>query len=182
LKLLRGWNLRMAWGRESSLEAVGTLVAAASSWGSFLHHPSARGGVDWSWGWCGCPKGPLSNWIPIRSAHRWYQITSVMGFKDKTGRRIPPLPQIQDCKSVKPSPPAWKRGLSGSDCPLDVRQNPSKDTHFPSYGRRSIKPNQTKNSLVYKENIFCPPLSFEFLAVFACRLVGKNSRKFKIHW
>ena len=45
----------MAWGRESSLEAAGTLVVAAPSPGSILHHP---GGAGWSWGWCGCHKDP----------------------------------------------------------------------------------------------------------------------------
>ena len=71
IKLLWGWNLRMAWGRESSLEAAGTLVAAAPSPGSILHHP---GGAGWSWGRCGCEKGPLSDRIPIlpSSAHGWY--------------------------------------------------------------------------------------------------------------
>ena len=41
----RSWNLRMAWGQESSLEAAGTLVVAASNPGSILHHP---GGAGWS--------------------------------------------------------------------------------------------------------------------------------------
>ena len=45
----------MAWGRESSLEAAGTLVVAAPIPGSILHHP---GCVGWSWGRCGCHKDP----------------------------------------------------------------------------------------------------------------------------
>ena len=45
----------MAWGRESSLEAAGTLVAAAPSPGSILHH---LGGAGWSWWRCGCQKDP----------------------------------------------------------------------------------------------------------------------------
>ena len=40
------------------LEAAGTLVAAAPGPGSILHHP---GGAGWSWGRCGCEKGPLSD-------------------------------------------------------------------------------------------------------------------------
>ena len=46
-------NLKTALGQESSLEAAGTLVAAAPSPGSILHHP---GGAGWSWGRCGCHK------------------------------------------------------------------------------------------------------------------------------
>ena len=38
---------------ESSLEAAGTLVVAAPSQGSILHHP---GGAGWSLGRCGCHK------------------------------------------------------------------------------------------------------------------------------
>ena len=54
-----------------SLEAAGTFVATAPSTGSILHHP---GGAGWSWGQCGCEKGPLSDQIPIlpSSAHGWY--------------------------------------------------------------------------------------------------------------
>ena len=37
------------------MEAAGTLVAAAPSPGSILHHP---GGAGWSWGRCGCHKDP----------------------------------------------------------------------------------------------------------------------------
>ena len=40
---------------ESSLQAAGTLVVAAPSPGSILHHP---GCVGWSWGRYGCPKDP----------------------------------------------------------------------------------------------------------------------------
>ena len=45
----------MACGRESSLEAADTLVAAAPSPGSILHHP---GGTAWSGGRCGSHKDP----------------------------------------------------------------------------------------------------------------------------
>ena len=45
----------MALGRESSLEAAGTHVAAAPSPGSILPHP---GGASWSFGRCGCHKDP----------------------------------------------------------------------------------------------------------------------------
>ena len=56
---------------ESSLETAGTLVAATYSPRSILHHPR---GAGWSWGRCGCEKGPLSDQIPILlcSAHGWY--------------------------------------------------------------------------------------------------------------
>ena len=47
--------MRMACGRESSPEAAGTLVVAAPSPGSILHHP---GGAGWSWRQCGCQKDP----------------------------------------------------------------------------------------------------------------------------
>ena len=53
------------------VEAAGTLVAAAPNPESILHHP---GGAGWSWGWCGCQKGPLSDQIQIllSSVHGWY--------------------------------------------------------------------------------------------------------------
>ena len=44
--------------------------------------------------------------------------------------------------------PGRDRPLSGfpicKPC-LDVRQNPSRDTHFPSYGRRSLQKTKKKN-------------------------------------
>ena len=55
--------------------------------------------------------------------------------------------------------PGWESPLSGlpicKPC-LDMRQNPSRDTQFPSYGRRPTKPNQTK----VLSNSFAPSRCF----------------------
>ena len=55
IKLLQGWNLRMARGQDFSLEAAGALRAAAPSLGSI---PIPSGGAGWSWGRCGCHRAP----------------------------------------------------------------------------------------------------------------------------
>ena len=49
--VIEGLSLRMAWGRESSLEAAGALRAAAPILGSI---PNSSWGWGWSWGWCSC--------------------------------------------------------------------------------------------------------------------------------
>ena len=53
------------------LEAAGAVVATAPSLGS---SPNPPGGAGWSWGRCGCQKGPLSDQIPTlpSSALQWY--------------------------------------------------------------------------------------------------------------
>ena len=51
----------MALEWESSLEAAGALVAAATILGSILNPP---GGAGWSWFGCGCHKYPISDQIP----------------------------------------------------------------------------------------------------------------------
>ena len=45
------WNLSMALGWESSLEAAGALVVAAPILESI---PNSSGGLVWSWVGCGC--------------------------------------------------------------------------------------------------------------------------------
>ena len=58
--LLRRWNLRMAWGQESTLETVGALGATAPILES-ISNPS--GGAGWSWVGCGCQKDLVSDQI-----------------------------------------------------------------------------------------------------------------------
>ena len=55
--------------------------------------------------------------------------------------KVPILDQIRILLSSAQAgaPTVWLKGVQP---PLDVRQNPSRDTHFPSSGRRP--PNQTK--------------------------------------
>ena len=50
--------MRMAWVRESSLQTVGALGAAAPILES-ISNPS--GGASWSWVGCGCYKDPISD-------------------------------------------------------------------------------------------------------------------------
>ena len=54
---------------------------------------------------------------------------------------------IQICKSWIPGFPICK------PC-LDVRQNPSRDTHFPSYGRRPIPKPKTQNPIYTVPSFF----------------------------
>ena len=70
------WNLRMAYGRESSLEAAGGIAVTVSRQVS-IHIPS--------WG-AGCSGGSVvvistlvrQNSIHLSSVHQWYQITAVL--------------------------------------------------------------------------------------------------------
>ena len=135
-------------GRESSLEAAGTLVAAAPSPGSILHHPSAPGCVGWSWGRCGCHKDPCQTEL------QFCQVLHMGGIKLQLlcGVRIElavgslPYPGESGFPIVSPG---RDRPLSGfpicKPC-LNVRQNPSRDTHFPSYGRCPLA--KSKNHVV----------------------------------
>ena len=71
-----------------------------------------------------------------------------MWCQDRTGCRIPPLPRQL---SGFPICNSWKRqALSGfpicKPC-LDMRQNPSRNTHFPSYGRRPFPKPKPKKML-----------------------------------
>ena len=134
----------MAWGQESSLEAAGTLVAAAPSPGSILHTPSAPGCVGWSWGRCGCHKDPCQTELQFcRVPHMGgIKLQLLCGVRIELAVGSLPYPGKSGFPIVSPG---RDRPLSGfpicKPC-LDVRQNPSRDTHFPSYGRRP--PNQTK--------------------------------------
>ena len=101
---------------------VVTLVAAEPSSRSNLHHPNP-GDAGWYWGWCGCHKGPCQTKFLLCQVPCFSGIKlQLLCCKDRTGCRIPPLP----------------RQLSGfpicKSC-LDLRPNPSRDTHFTIYGR-----------------------------------------------
>ena len=61
-KLLQSQSLRVAWGQETSSEAAGVLVEAASSQGT---NPNPPRGTGWSWLYCDCHKDPLSDQTPI---------------------------------------------------------------------------------------------------------------------
>ena len=120
--------------------AAGVLVVAAPSPGSILHHP---GVVDWSWGRCGCQKDPYQTkfqfcWVPCIGG---IKLQLLCGVRKELAIGSLPFPGNYS-QFVSPG---WDRPLPGlpscKPC-LDVRQNSSRDTHFPSYGR--CPPNQTK--------------------------------------
>ena len=128
------WSLRMAWGREFSLEAAGTLVAAAPSPGSILHHP---GGAGWSWGRCGCHKDPCQTKLQFCRVPRMggIKLQLLCGVRIELAVGSLPYPGKSGFPIVTPR---RNRPFSGflicKPC-LDVKQNPSRDIHFPSYGR-----------------------------------------------
>ena len=106
-------------------------------------------GSEWSWFRCGCHKDPIRTkfqfcWVPRMGGIKLQLLYGVridlaVGYIHYPGNYL-------DFKFVSPG---WDRLLSGfpicKPC-LDVRQNSSRDTHFPFYGRRPFqkpKPNTT---------------------------------------
>ena len=112
-------------------------MVAAPSPGSILHHPGARGGVGWSWGRCGCHKDPCQTELQFCRVPRMggIKLQLLCGVRIELAVGSLPYPGESGFPIVSPG---RDRPLSGfpicKPC-LDVRQNPSRDTHFPSYGR-----------------------------------------------
>ena len=126
-------------------------MVAAPSPGSILHHPGARGGVGWSWGRCGCHKDPCQTELQFcRVPHMGgIKLQLLCGVRIELAVGSLPYPGESGFPIVSPG---RDRPLSGfpicKPC-LDVRQNPSRDTHFPSYGRRPLpKPKKTPKLLL----------------------------------
>ena len=112
-------NLRMAWVRESSMEAAGTLLMAASSPVSIPNPPWS---ADQSLEWCCCHKDPCQNKFQLCQVLRLSSIElQLLGCQDRIGFRIPPLTQA-----------VWSsncliEGVSTLKVISQVRDNPSLD-------------------------------------------------------
>ena len=135
----------MACGQESSLEAAGTLVAAAPSPGSILHH---QGGASWSLGWCGCHKDPCQTKFQCCQVPCMGVIKLQLECDVRIELAVGSFPYPGNYLDFQFVSPGRERPLSGlpicKPC-LDVRQNPPSDTRFPSYGRCSLP--KTKKTL-----------------------------------
>ena len=130
----------MTWGWESSLEDAGNPVAAAPSLGSILHHPGVR--VDH----VGSVVVERTLMRPSSNSSKFHASVvlnySCFGFRIELALGFLPYPRFSLEYSGAHSV-CLEEGLqSGSNCALDMRQNPSRDTYFSSYGR--LPPNQTK--------------------------------------
>ena len=112
-------------------------MVAAPSPGSILHHP---GGAGWSWERCGCHKDPCQTKFQFCRVPRMggIKLQLLCGVRIELAVGSLPYPGESGFPIVSPG---RDRPLSGfpicKPC-LDVRQNPSRDTHFPSYGRRPL--------------------------------------------
>merc|ERR1711978_453786 len=143
-------NLKNWWGPGPPGplgDATPALVVAAPIPGSILHHPGARGGVGWSWGRCGCHKDPCQTELQFcRVPHMGgIKLQLLCGVRIELAVGSLPYPGKSGFPIVSPG---RDRPLSGfpicKPC-LDVRQNPSRNTHFPSYERRPLpKPRKPK--------------------------------------
>ena len=107
---------------------------------------TGEGGGGWSWEQCGCQKDPCQPkfqfcWVPRMGG---IKLQLLCGVRIELAVGSLPYPGKSGFPIVSPG---RDRPLSGfpicKPC-LDVRQNPSRDTHFPSYGRRPLpKPKMT---------------------------------------
>ena len=112
---------------------------------TILHH-LGWGFTGWLGGW-GCHKDPFQTKFQfcqvLHMAGIRLQLLCDVKIEVGTGS-LPYLGNYLDFQFVSPG---RDRPLSGfpicKPC-LDVRQNPSKDTHFPSYGRRPANQNQNQ--------------------------------------
>ena len=121
------------------MEAAGTLVAAAPSPGSILHHP---GGAGWSWGRCGCHKDPCQTELQFCRVPRMggIKLQLLCGVRIELAVGSLPYPGESGFPIVSPGRDRPLSRFSICKPCLDLRQNPSRDTYFPSFGRRP--PNQ----------------------------------------
>merc|ERR1712173_214267 len=97
------------------------------------HHP---GGAGWSWGRCGCQKDPCQTEFQFCRVSRMggIKLQLLCGVRIELAVGSLPYPGKSGFPIVSPGRDRliW---ISNSKPCLDVRQNPSRDTHFPSYGR-----------------------------------------------
>ena len=123
-------------------------MVAAPSPGSILHHP---GGAGWSWGRCGCHKDSCQTKfqfcrVPLMGGIKLQLLCGV-----RIERAVGSLPYPGNYLDFQFVSPGRDRPLSGlpicTSC-LDVRQNPSRDTHFPSYGRSPLPKPKPKTKLI----------------------------------
>ena len=114
--------------------------------GSIVHH---LGGAGWSWGRCGCHKDPCQTEFQFCQVLRMGSIKLQLLYGVRIELAVGSLPYPGNYLDFQFVSPWWYRPLSGlpicKPC-LDVRQSPSRCTHFPSYGRHPLpktkKPNQ----------------------------------------
>ena len=122
----------------------------------------ARGGVGWSWERCGCHKDPCQTEFQFCRVQRMGGIKLQLLFGVRIEMAVGSHPYPGNYLDFQFVSPGRDRPLSGfpicKPC-LDMRQNPSRDTHFPSYGRCPLPKPKTKNLIDPKESqgAFLPP-------------------------
>ena len=137
IEAIAGLEFEDGLRRESSLEAAGTLVVAAPSPGSILHHP---GGAGWSWGRYGCQKDPCQIKFQFCQVPRMGGIKLQLLCGVRIELAVGSLPYPGNYLDFQFSSPWWDRPLSGF--PIRVWTWGKIPLGIPTYGRRPLpKPN-----------------------------------------